>query len=177
MPKVDIYTFDQECVHKFQHYIRHWCVPFHKKQSNQPYFRSLVFFLNNILLVLHLFNMFVIILFQRILRASQPFSYKHARPMFEVVHGQIWTNQGLSNFEWNRLTCWNYKWALNGTQKRFKAMKIFYKVSDERWELLKRPSILQLHKMMKQLLFKGGLCYTWRFLKCSWSRWSTIGYA
>jgi hypothetical protein len=49
---------------KFQHYIEHQCVPFHQKQSNQPYFTSLVFLLNNILLVFHLLNMFVIILFR-----------------------------------------------------------------------------------------------------------------
>ncbi len=53
MPKVDICALDQECVQKFQHYIEHRCFPPHKKQRNKPYFRSLVFFLSNILPVLH----------------------------------------------------------------------------------------------------------------------------
>jgi hypothetical protein len=34
-----------------------------QKQCNQPYFRNLVFFFNNILPIFHLLNMFVIILF------------------------------------------------------------------------------------------------------------------
>jgi hypothetical protein len=61
MPKVDICALDKKCVHKFQHYIGHWCFPPHHKQRNKPCFKSLVFFLINILLVLHPFYMFVII--------------------------------------------------------------------------------------------------------------------
>ncbi len=63
MSKVNTCTLDHKHAKKFQHYIRHWCLPLHQKQSNQPCFKSLVFFFNNILPILHLFNMFVIILF------------------------------------------------------------------------------------------------------------------
>jgi len=55
MPKVDINALDQECVKKFQHYIEHQCFPPHQNQRNKSCFRNLVFFLNNILLVLHPF--------------------------------------------------------------------------------------------------------------------------
>jgi hypothetical protein len=61
MPKVDICPLDQECVQKFQHYIKHRCFP--QKQRKKPCFRSLVFFRNNILPILHPLYMFVIVLF------------------------------------------------------------------------------------------------------------------
>jgi hypothetical protein len=63
MPKVHMCTLDQECFQKFQHYIKHWCLLIHEKQRNKPCCRSLVFFLGNILLVFHSFNMLIIILF------------------------------------------------------------------------------------------------------------------
>jgi hypothetical protein len=63
MPKINIYGFDKKCVKKFQHHIEHRCFPPPHKQRNKPYFKSLIFFLNNILLVLHPLYMFVIVLF------------------------------------------------------------------------------------------------------------------
>jgi hypothetical protein len=63
MPKVDICPLDKKCVQKFQHYIEHQCSPPHQKQRHKPCFRSLVFFYNNIILVLHPFYMFIIVLF------------------------------------------------------------------------------------------------------------------
>ncbi len=43
--------------------IKHRCLPVHQKQRNKPCFRSLVFFLNNILPILHLLNMFIMVSF------------------------------------------------------------------------------------------------------------------
>ncbi len=63
MPKIYIYTLDQDCFHKFQHYIKHQCFPPHQKQRNKPCFRSPIFFRNNILPVLHPLYMFVIVMF------------------------------------------------------------------------------------------------------------------
>ncbi len=63
MPKVNICALDQECVQKIQHYIGHRCLPIHHKQKNKPCFKSLVLFFNNILPILHPFNMFIIIVF------------------------------------------------------------------------------------------------------------------
>ncbi len=63
MSKVNICAFDQECVQKFQHYIKHPCLPIHHKLRNKPCFRILVFFFNNILPTLHLVNMLIIIMF------------------------------------------------------------------------------------------------------------------
>ncbi len=63
MPKIHICTMDQECLQKFQHYIKHWSLLLHKKQRNKPCFRSLVFFLSNILPILHPLNIFLIIMF------------------------------------------------------------------------------------------------------------------
>ncbi len=63
MPKIDINALDKKCVQKFQHYIKHWRLPIQQKQRNKPCFRSLIFFLNNILPVLHQLNMLIIIVF------------------------------------------------------------------------------------------------------------------
>ncbi len=63
MPKINIYAFEQRCVQKFQHYITYRCLPIHQKQRNKPCFRSSIFFLSNILLVFHLLNMFIMIMF------------------------------------------------------------------------------------------------------------------
>jgi len=48
---------------KFQHDIKHQCLLIHLKQKNKPCFRSPIFFLSNILPIVHLLNMFIIIMF------------------------------------------------------------------------------------------------------------------
>ncbi len=63
MPKVNICALDQKCVQKFQHHIKHQHSPIHHKQKNKLQFRSPIFSLNNILLLFHMFNMLIIILF------------------------------------------------------------------------------------------------------------------
>jgi hypothetical protein len=63
MPKVNICAFDHECIKTFQRNNRFRCFPTHQKQCNQLCYRSLSFFLNNILPILHSLDMFVIILF------------------------------------------------------------------------------------------------------------------
>ncbi len=90
MPKVNICAFDQECVQKFQHDIEHRCLPIHQKQRNKPYFRSPIFFLNNILPIFHPFNMPIIVLFcmcpHESLRIEILIPFSRSVGMFRIAH-------------------------------------------------------------------------------------------